>query len=99
MLKIITVQENLGSLRVQLYGEFTAESLAELKQALSEDDAGAQKITLDLSYVTFVDRAGMQYLRGAQSKQIALENLPSYVSRWMEQEVRNGAAESSHSES
>lgn len=99
MLKIITVQENLESLRVQLYGEFTAESLPELEKALSGQRIDTRKIALDLSNVTFVDRAGMQYLCGAQSKHIALENLPSYVSRWMEQEGRNGAAKSSPSAS
>ena len=99
MLKIITFQENLESLRVQLYGEFTAESLAELEKALSGQPTDTRKITLDLSKVTFVDRAGMKYLCGAQSKHITLENLPSYVSRWMEQEGRNGYARSSSAES
>ena len=97
MLKIITFQENLESLKVQLYGEFTAESLPELEKALSGQSGNTHKVALDLSNVTFVDRAGMQYLCGAQSKHIALENLPSYVSRWMEQEGRNGAAKSSPS--
>jgi anti-anti-sigma regulatory factor len=99
MLKIIIFQENLESLRVQLYGEFTAESLPELEKALSGQNGNTHKIALDLSNVTFVDRAAMKYLCGAQSKHIALENLPSYVSRWMEQEGRNGAAKSSPSES
>lgn len=99
MLKIITVQENLESLRVQLYGEFTGESLPELEKVLSEQRTDARKITLDLSKVSFVDRAGMKYLRGAQSKHTTLENLPSYVSRWMEQEGRNGSAMSSPAES
>lgn len=99
MLKIMTIQENLESLRLELYGEFTAESLPELEKALSGQRTDTRKITLDLSQVNFVDRAGMKYLRGAQSQHIALENLPSYVSRWMEQEGRNGAAMSSTSES
>jgi anti-anti-sigma regulatory factor len=94
MLKIISIQENPDSLRVQLHGEFTGESLRELEKSLSGQRTDIRNITLDLSNVTFVDRAGMQYLCGAQSKRIALENLPSYVSRWMEQEGRNGAAKS-----
>ena len=97
MLKIIAVQENHQSLRVQLYGEFTGESVVELEIALAAQGNSTLTVTLALSYVTFVDRAGMKYLCGAQSKNISIENLPSYVSRWMEQEGRNGAAKSSPS--
>ena len=99
MLKIISIQENPESLRMELYGEFTGESLPELEKALSGQRTDTRQITLDLSKVSFVDRAGMQYLCGAQSKRLALENLPSYVNRWMEQEGRNGAAKSSPSAS
>lgn len=99
MLKIISIQESPDSLRVQLHGEFTGESLRELEKSLSGQGTDIRKITLDLSNVTFVDRAGMQYLCEAQSKHTTLENLPSYVSRWMEQEGRNGAARASSAES
>ena len=99
MLKIISIQESPDSLRVQLYGEFTGESLPELEKLLSVQHAGIREITLDLCSVTFVDRAAMQYLCGAQSKRIALENLPSYVSRWMKQEGRDSSARFSFSAS
>jgi len=99
MLKIITIQENLESLRVLLFGKFTGESLRELEQALSTNITDTQKVVLDFANVTFVDRAGMKYLCSARSEDFATENLPSYVSRWMEQESRNGSAKSSSSAS
>jgi anti-anti-sigma regulatory factor len=97
MLKIITFQENLESLRAQLYGELTAESLPELENALSGHGTDTLKITLDFSNITFVDRAAMKYLCSARTKDVALENLPSYVSRWMEQDGGNASAEYSFS--
>ena len=98
MLKIITAQEDLESFRVQLYGEFTAESLPELEKALLANGTATRKVALDFTDVTFVDRAGMKYLESVRLRNVALENLPSYVSRWMEQEGRNGSAKSSPSE-
>lgn len=98
MLKIITVREDRQSLRVQLYGEFTAEYLPELDRALPGDITEIPNVTLDLFNVTLVDRAGMKYLCAAQSRRVAIENIPSYVTRWIEQEVRCGPAGSSPSE-
>ena len=96
MLKIITtVRENSQSVRVHLYGQFTAEYVPEVEKAFSGAGANGHKVTLDLANVTFVDRAGMKFLYGAESRDIAVENIPSYVRRWIEQEGRNG---SEHSE-
>jgi hypothetical protein len=33
----------------------------------------------------------MEFLRIAQSRKIKLENLPSWVKRWIQQEAGNGA--------
>jgi anti-anti-sigma regulatory factor len=90
VLKITTVQEDSKSLRVQLYGQFTGEYVALVEQALSGDGNSNGKVALDLSKVTFVDRAGMKFLCSAISRNVALENIPSYVARWIEQEGRRG---------
>ena len=45
------------------------------------------KVALDLMHVTFVDRAAMEFLAAAKSSKIKIENVPSYVTRWIEQEV------------
>ncbi len=91
MLKITTVRENPESLRVGLCGQFTSENVPELEKALSgQTDSG--KVALDLSNVTFVDRAAMVFLCGAKSRNVAIENIPSYVIRWIEQEGRCGSS-------
>lgn len=89
MLKITTVRENHESFRVQLYGQFTGEYVPEVEKILSGQDMDAHKIVLDLSDVTFVDRAAMKFLGSAKSGNIAVENIPSYVTRWIEQERRS----------
>ena len=95
MLKITTVRETPQSLRVHLCGQFTGEYVPELERALSTESNATGTIALDLSNVTFVDREAMVFLCGAKSRNVAIENIPSYVIRWIEQEGRCG---SSHSE-
>jgi hypothetical protein len=34
----------------------------------------------------------MEFLRAAQSRKIKLENLPSWIKRWIQQEAENGAS-------
>ncbi len=92
MLKITTIRENPKSLRVQLTGQLTGEYVPELEKALSTD---VGNVALDLSNVTFVDRAAMVFLCGAKSRNVSIENIPSYVTRWIEQE---GRCRSSHSD-
>ncbi len=87
MLMITTIQESKSS-RIRLCGQFTAEYIPELEQAL----ASAGSVALDLSNVTFVDREPMVFLCGARSKNIPIENVPSYVTRWIEQERRCGSS-------
>jgi hypothetical protein len=94
VLKITTVRENDNSLRVHLCGKLTSEYVTELEKALAAGESERSKVAVDMSNVTFVDREAMEFLCGA-SKRVAIENIPSYVMRWIEQEGRCG---SSHSE-
>jgi hypothetical protein len=93
VLKITTIRDP-KSLRVQLCGQFTGEYVPELEKALSMDKADIGKVALDMSNVTFVDREAMVFLCGVKSR-VSIENIPSYVTRWIEQEGRCGG--SSHS--
>jgi len=88
VLKITTVRESAKSLKVILCGQFTGEYVPELKKALLADDAAVETFALDLSNVTFVDREAMVFLCGAKSRNVAIQNIPSYVIRWIEQEGR-----------
>jgi hypothetical protein len=95
MLKITRDAENVGLLRVDLCGRFTSEYIPEVRKALSPNGNKAQRLALDLTNVTFVDRRAMEFLTAAKSRNIKIENLPSYVNRWMQQEAANGSSSSS----
>ena len=84
MLKITSVRQEDKSLKVRLCGQFTKEYVAELQRAL--DDENADRVALDLTNVTFVDRDAMVFLCSAKTRRISIENCPSYVDRWMHQE-------------
>ena len=85
MLKITTTQDENNSVTLHLTGQLTGEYVAELQKALNAGKS--QKIALDLSSVTFVDREAMMFLCGVKSR-ISIESIPSYVVRWIEQEFR-----------
>ena len=88
MLKITKQTENTHLTSLSLHGHFTGEYVPEVEKALSENGCKKGKAALDLMNVTFVDREAMAFLRIAISRRkIAIENVPSYVKRWIEQEV------------
>jgi hypothetical protein len=91
VLKITTSQEAPESFRVCLCGQLTGEYVCELEKVLFDGTPPTAKIALDLSNVTFVDREAMEFLCGAKSRNVSMENIPSYVMRWIEQEGRCGA--------
>jgi len=91
MLKITQQAQNPEIVRVSLSGHFTSEYVPEVEKALGRDGNKSKKCTVDLLNVTFVDRPAMEFLRIAQSQRIKLENLPSWVKRWIQQEAGNGA--------
>ena len=90
MLKITQQAQRPEIVRVSLSGHLTSEYLPEVEKALVQDGSKSKKCTIDLLNVTFVDRPAMEFLCIAQSRKIKLENLPSWVKRWIQQEAGNG---------
>ena len=88
MLKI-TEQTDSQTIRLSLHGQFTGQYVADVETALVQNATKTGEVALDLSNVTFVDRAAMEFLRRTKLKRIRIENPPSYVTRWMEQETNN----------
>ena len=82
MLKITPTRENEKLLKVRLCGQLTKEYVPEIERLL----AGEADASLDLANVTFVDRDAMVFLCSAKARNIAIENCPSYVIRWIQQE-------------
>src|SRR6266478_8091065 len=93
-MKITPVRVDSKSLKVCLCGQFTKEYVPELERTLSGEGAEGQTVALDLANVTFVDREAMVFLCSAKSKNITIENCPSYVVRWIQQERLCGGASS-----
>jgi anti-anti-sigma regulatory factor len=98
VLKITTVRESPKALKVSLCGQLTGEYVAELQRALWPEDIAPEYVALDLSNVTFVDREAMVFLCGARHRKVAFLNIPSYVTRWIEQEGRCGPSTRGSSE-
>ena len=87
MLRINTVREDDKHCRLQLCGQFTSEYVAELEKALNSESAEHRAIAVDLTNVTLVDRQSMKFLCGARNENVSVENIPSYVKRWIQQEL------------
>lgn len=98
MLKIIPIRDDLGAVQLCLCGEMTKEYLPELDRMLASPAADAEKTSLDLANVTFVDRESMVFLCSAKTKNVLVQNCPSYVTRWMRQEKLCGPSEEAPSD-
>jgi ABC-type transporter Mla MlaB component len=85
VLRITPTREGDKSLQVRLCGQLTKDYLPEVQRLLEEGE-GSQTVSLDLANVTFVDREAMVFLCSAKSRNIVIENCPSYVIRWIQQE-------------
>ena len=94
MLKITPSRENEKSFKVRLCGQLTKEYLAEVERLLADEAAAGHQMSIDLANVTFVDRDAMMFLCSAKSRNIGIENCPSYVIHWIQQEgLCNGHSE------
>lgn len=96
MLKITRNTEDTGIIRVNLYGRFSGEYAPEVARALVVNASAIKQLALDLTNVTFVDRVAMEFIRTVELREVRVENLPSYVARWIKQENTN---ESKHQKS
>jgi ABC-type transporter Mla MlaB component len=86
VLKITPTRENDTSFTVRLCGQLTKEYVPEIERLLGEQRAASHSMSIDLANVTFVDREAMVFLCSAKSRNIGIENCPSYVTRWIQQE-------------
>jgi len=93
VLKISPTREGDKSFKVRLCGQFTKEYVPELERLIAAEGESSQTTAIDLANVTFVDRDAMVFLCSAKSRNIAIENCPSYVIRWIQQERLCGSSE------
>jgi anti-anti-sigma regulatory factor len=68
-----------------LNGKFSEDAIPELEHSISEARGAQQRIFIDLSEVTLVDRKAVQYISEQASSDIKLVNCPIYLRRWITQ--------------
>lgn len=68
-----------------LNGKFCEDAIPELEQSISEARGAHQRIFIDLSEVTLVDRKAVQYFSDQAGGDIKLVNCPIYLRRWIKQ--------------
>jgi ABC-type transporter Mla MlaB component len=73
------------SVTLLLNGKFSEDALAELDQSISEARGANQRIYIDLSEVTLVDRKAVQYFTEQAGQDLTLVNCPIYLRRWITQ--------------
>jgi anti-anti-sigma regulatory factor len=71
------------SITLLLNGKFSEDALPELDQSISEARGAHQRIYIDLSEVTLVDRKAVQYFAEQAGQDLKLVNCPIYLRRWI----------------
>ncbi len=66
-----------------LNGTFSEAALPELDESISEARGSQQKIYIDLSEVTLVDRKAVQYFSQQACRDVQLVNCPVYLRHWI----------------
>jgi ABC-type transporter Mla MlaB component len=73
------------SITLLLNGKFSEEAIPELAQSLSSAKVEHDRVFLDLSEVTLVDRQAVRYFSEQASADVKLVNCPVYLRRWITQ--------------
>jgi len=84
--KITTEPHSAGtSVTLLLNGRFSEDALPELQQSILQARGAHQRIYIDLSEVTLVDRKAVQYFSAQADHDIEIVNCPIYLRRWIKQ--------------
>lgn len=73
------------SVTLLLNGKFSEDALPDLEQSISQARGAHQRIYIDLSEVTLVDRKAVQYFSRQAEHNVKLVNCPIYLRRWIGQ--------------
>jgi ABC-type transporter Mla MlaB component len=73
------------SITLLLNGKFGEDALPELDQSISEARGAHERIYIDLSEVTLVDRKAVQYFSEQAGEDLKIVNCPIYLRRWISQ--------------
>lgn len=73
------------SITLLLDGKFSEDALPALRQSISAARQTSQKIYIDLSEVTLVDRKAVQYFSQQAADDVKIVNCPVYLRHWIRQ--------------
>jgi ABC-type transporter Mla MlaB component len=73
------------SVTLLLNGKLSEDALAELERSISAARDARQRVYIDLSEVTLVDRKTVEYFSQQASEDVKLVNCPVYLRRWLRQ--------------
>ena len=68
-----------------LNGKVCSDSLPELEEHIAQARGSHEKVYIDLSEVTLVDRKTAQYFSRQAGRNVELVNCPNYLRRWIGQ--------------
>jgi ABC-type transporter Mla MlaB component len=68
-----------------LNGRFSEDALPDLEHSIAQARGAHQRIYIDLSEVTLVDRKAVQYFSKQATRDVKLVNCPIYLRRWIGQ--------------
>ncbi|MBV8072424.1 MAG: hypothetical protein JO270_21150 [Acidobacteriaceae bacterium] len=71
------------SVTLLLNGKFEEESLPELEHFISAARGSSDRVYVDLSEVTLVDRKAIHYFSKRADQDVVLVNCPIYLLRWI----------------
>lgn len=71
------------SVTILLNGIFREDSLPELEESICRAREARQRVFIDLSEVTLVDRKAVQYFTNQPREEVKLINCPVYLRRWI----------------
>ncbi|HTU48738.1 MAG TPA: hypothetical protein VMF91_26990 [Bryobacteraceae bacterium] len=73
------------SVTLSLNGRFSEDAIPDLEQSISDARGAHQRIFIDLSEVTLVDRKAVEYISEQAGSDIKLVNCPIYLRGWIKQ--------------
>jgi anti-anti-sigma regulatory factor len=82
-LKIQSKPDVVGTVRLEVAGRMNANSLGDLRRTMERIRRKRSRVSLDLSEITLLDRASIQFLAEQCSADVELINCPPYLEAWL----------------
>jgi hypothetical protein len=82
---IVADDPNDGSITLLLDGRFGEDALPDLDASIARARRGHDKVYIDLSEVTLVDRKAVQYLSDQAGGNVELVNCPAHLACWIQE--------------